>query len=274
LNSAKEKLSPLLKSVGFIATYLLIGALLAQAKHLVPLQFERYAQALVGTLAVIAAAVIFLRLEKKTWKDYGLNWEKTTLGKFGYGLALGVVLAAVMMLSQVVYSSLEVTRNEDVNLLPFLFWSLAFVPLAFMEEVAFRSYALMQLNRAYGFRVTQVVLAVLFAVYHMLMMWSPQASFLGPGIWALLYALIALASNGIAAPTGLHFGLNLVQSILGGQKGIEPIWFLDYPEGVSESAIVANENFGIGMQIALLVLSIVATEVYIRKRRASSVYDA
>jgi hypothetical protein len=65
-------------------------------------------------------------------------------------------------------------------------------------------------------------------------------------------------------PTGLHFGLNFVQSLIGGQKGIEPIWNLDYSEGISDSAMVANENFGLGLHFTLLILSVVATELYIR----------
>jgi membrane protease YdiL (CAAX protease family) len=270
------KLISLIKSIGFIATYLLFGAVLSQIKYLFPLQFERYAQGILGTIGAIITVIIFLRIEKKTFKDYGLIWEKTSLKKFGLGLSLGIALAVAMMLSQILYSGLVITFNNDVNLVSFLPWSLAFIPLAFMEEIAFRSYPLIRLNKAFGLRQTQVILAILFAVYHMLMMWSPEASFLGPGIWALVYALTAVASNGIALPTGLHFGLNFVQSVLGGQKGIEPIWNLDYPQGISESSIAANETFGIGLHFSLLVLSVLATEMYIRSKRATinNVYNA
>ncbi len=268
------KINALVKSIGFIATYLLFGAILSQIKYMFPPQYERYAQGILGTIGAIITVIIFLRIEKKTFKDYGLNWENTSFKKFGIGLSLGIVLATVMILSQVQYSDLVMTYNTDVNLVSFLPWSLAFIPLAFMEEIAFRSYPLLKLNKSFGLRTTQVILAVLFALYHMLMMWSPQSSILGPGIWALAYALTAVASNGIAMPTGLHFGLNFVQSVLGGQKGIEPIWNLDYPEGVSEAAITANENFGLGLQISLLIVSIIATEMYIRnKTKNKNIYS-
>lgn len=264
------KIDALLKSIGFIATYILFGAILSQIKYVFPPQFERYAQGILGTIGALITVVIFLRIEKKTFKDYGLNWEKTSMKKFGLGLSLGIVLAGVMMLSQILFSRLEMTFNNDVNLVSFLPWSMAFIPLAFMEEVAFRSYPLIRLNKTFGLRTTQVILAILFALYHMLMMWSPEASFLGPGIWALAYALTAVASNGIAVPTGLHFGLNFVQSVIGGQKGIEPIWELDYPQGISDSSIVANENFGLGLHIGLLIVCVIATEIYIRKNRAKA----
>tara|TARA_B100000780_G_C21083217_1_gene436302 strand:+ start:238 stop:1044 length:807 start_codon:yes stop_codon:yes gene_type:complete len=262
----QNQIISLVKSIGFIALYLFFGAILAQLKPLFPQEFERYAQGITGTIGVFIAVLIFLKLEKKTLKDYGLYWDKRTLSKFGLGLLLGVVLACIMMFSQIAYSQLELSVNKEVSLLPFIFWSLAFVPLAFMEEIAFRSYPLLTLNKAFGFRATQIILALLFAIYHMLMMWGLKASFLGPGIWALAYALTAVISKGIAAPTGLHFGLNLVQSVIGGQKGIDPLFTLDYPTNATESTQIANEQFGIGLHIALLILCLAATEIYIRKK--------
>ncbi|GAB3019445.1 hypothetical protein GCM10027284_43420 [Cyclobacterium sediminis] len=269
MSQLNTKLKALLRSIGFIAMYLFFGALLSQLKFLFPSQFERYAQGILGTIGVLLTVIVFLKFEKKKPKDYGLSWEKSSFAKFGAGLSLGIVFATAMMLSQVWYSNLELSLNDHISLFPFLFWSMAFIPLAFMEEVAFRSYPLLTLNKAFGFRTTQIILAILFAVYHMLMMWSPKASLLGPGIWAFAYALTALWSGGIAVPTGLHFGLNFVQSIIGGQKGIEPIWTLDYPANVSESSILANEQFGIGLHFFLLILCVVATEIYIRKRKTS-----
>ena len=210
---------------------------------------------------------IFLRVEKKSLKDYGLRLEKTSFLKFGLGLGTGLIIAFVLMFSQILYSDLILTKNPDVKVLPFLFWSLAFIPLAYMEEIAFRSYPLILLNKTFGLRTTQFILAILFALYHILMNWSVQSAFLGPGIWAFVYVLAAIWSNGIALPTGLHFGLNFVQSVLGGQKGIEALWHINYPSNVSDSAIEANENFGFALQILVLVLGIVATEYYIRKKR-------
>ncbi len=165
-----SKLKSLLKSVGFITLYLFFGAILSQLKTYFPPQCERYAQGILGTIGVILTVIVFLKFEKKKPKDYGLNWEKLSFSRFGIGISLGIVLATAMMFSQIWYSNLELSLNEDVSLFPFLFWSLAFIPLAFMEEVAFRSYPLLALNKAFGFRITQLILAILFAVYHMLMM--------------------------------------------------------------------------------------------------------
>lgn len=175
-----------------------------------------------------------------------------------------------MIYAQILYSGLEITLNKDANFSFFLIWSLAFIPLAFMEEIAFRSYPFLQLNKVLGLRITQVVLAVLFALYHVLMGWSIQASFLGPGIWALAYGLTAIASNGISMPTGLHFGVNFVLALIGGQKGIESIWSVDFPTEVSDSVQKANDNFGIGLQLCLLIVCIILTELYIKKKKTTT----
>lgn len=261
------KINAVFRSIIFITLYVLFGALLSQLKVFVPAKFERFTQGVLGTVAIFAVVLVFLRFENKKFRDYGLNWERKTLLKFTKGLSLGLVLATAMMLSQVHYSQLELHRNIDLDLIPFFLWSLAFIPLAFMEEIAFRSYPLLELNKVLNFRITQLILAILFAFYHVIMLWGVREAFLGPGIWALLYALTAVQSNGIALPTGLHFGLNFVQSVLGGQEGIEPLWFVEYPSDVTEKAIQANENFGLGLQISLLIILVIATEIYIRKKK-------
>lgn len=263
-----NKLKSLLKSVGFIVLYFLFGAALSQLKPLFPAEYERYAQGFLGTIGALLTVFVYLKVEKKSARDYGLNWKKNTLAKFAVGLVLGLVVAAIMIFSQIEYSQLIVARNRHVSALPFLFWSLAFIPLAFMEEIAFRSYPLRTLSKTFGFRTTQFILAILFAVYHILMMWSPQTSFLGPGIWALAYALAAVWSGGIAVPTGLHFGVNFLAALIGGKTGIEPMWTISFPENTTDAAQAANQHFGIGLQLVLLIFCIVATEIYIRKTRA------
>lgn len=266
----RHKLLLLVKSLGFIALYLFFGALLSQFKGWFPPEFERYAQGITGTIGVMLTVLVFLKVEKKTLKDYGLNWEKSTFKKFLLGIVMGLIAAAVLVFTQIGFSNLQLNYNTDINLLAFFLWSLAFIPLAFMEEVAFRSYPLLKLNEAFGFRTTQIILAILFAVYHMLMMWDPKTAIIGPGIWALAYALTAVIYKGIAVPTGLHFGLNFIQSLISGQEGIEPIWFVDFQENVSESDIVANEQFGVGLQIFVLIVCVIATEIYISRTKGAT----
>lgn len=271
----KIKLKSLALSISFVVVFILLLFLLAQFKHFVPDKFERYSHGIVGLVASLATVSIFIKYEKSTFRKYGLNWKKNTVKKFALGLLVGLVLGSFMILSQVLYSGLEITLSENYNISSFLLWSSALIPLALMEEIAFRSYPFIKLNKVFGLRITQIIIAILFALYHVLNGWTVGLAFLGPGIWALAYGLSAMVSDGISMPTGLHYGVNLVLSLISSQKGIEGIWIVDFPENVSETVLKTNENFGIGIQLTLLILCVIGTKLYLRKKKntANTVYS-
>lgn len=260
--------------MSFVAVFIIVFMLLSQIKNFIPEKFERYSHGIIGTIVAFGTVWGFLKFEKKSLKSIGLKWEKKTLKKFTLGLSVGLVLGSLMILSQVMYSGMEISLSENYNIPSFLLWSSALIPLAFMEEIAFRSYPFIKLNKVFGLRITQVIIAILFALYHVLNGWSLGLAFLGPGIWALAFGLSAIFSDGISMPTGLHYGVNFVLALVSSQNGIEGIWTIDFPDNVSETVLKANENFGIGIQLALLVLCIIGTELYLRKKKttANNVY--
>lgn len=264
------KTRALIQSIGFIVTFIIIGAILAQIKNILPLKFERYAHGLLSTIAALITAWVFIRYDKKSFKEIGLNWESNTLRKFLIGTIAGIAIAIILIFSQILYSELEINMNENADFLSFFIWSIAFIPLAFMEEIAFRSYPFIRLNNVFGLRITQLILALLFALYHILMGWPIGTSFLGPGIWALAYGLAAMYSDGISMPTGLHFGVNFILALMTGKKGIDSIYTIDFSNEVTESATIANEKFGIGLQIGVLILCVIATELYLRRKKTTA----
>lgn len=263
----QSKIKALIVSVSFVVVFILVFMLLSQIKNFIPEKFERYSHGIIGTIAALGTVWGFLKSQKKSLKSTGLKWEKNTLKKFFLGLSVGLVLGSLMILSQVMYSGMKISLSENYNIPSFLLWSSALVPLAFMEEIAFRSYPFILLNRAFGLRITQIIIALLFALYHVLNGWSIGLAFLGPGIWALAYGLSAVFSDGISMPTGLHFGVNFVLALVSSQSGFAGIWIIDFPDNVSETILNANENVGIGVQLVLLVLCIFGTELYVRKKK-------
>jgi hypothetical protein len=126
------------------------------------------------------------------------------------------------------------------------------------------------LNKQFGLRTTQFIIAILFALYHVANGWSIGLSFLGPGIWSLAYGLSAVASKGISMPTGLHSGVNIILALFIGKKNIESLWVIDFPTEVSENVIIANQNVGIIIHVSLLVLCIIAIEIYLRKKKTTA----
>jgi len=139
------------------------------------------------------------------------------------------------------------------------------LPLAFMEEVAFRSYPLVCLRKAYGLRTAQLIIAIAFALYHIANGWNIVAAFGGTFAWSYVFGLAAAWSGGIAAATGLHVALNLAQSVLNmkGQGGAS--WKLSFNGIPSAESAARAQNVGIVLQILVLIVTIVVMELYIRR---------
>ena len=215
-----------------------------------------------GTGMALFVTWIFIKSEKKTFAEYNLVWEKNTPLKFFQGLAIGIASYALITLILVVFAGLKIQKNpEAIN--PWIwFWYLAILPASLMEEIAFRSYPFLKLNKAFGLRLTQLIVLIAFALEHIALGWSILGAFLGPGIWALIFGIAAVRSKGIAVPTGIHVGLNLVQSMIGGSRGgVESVWVTSQNESPS------NNTVNLITRILVLLAGILLTEFYIRKSK-------
>jgi membrane protease YdiL (CAAX protease family) len=135
-----------------------------------------------------------------------------------------------------------------------------------MEEIAFRSYPFIKLHKRFGLRMTQVIVAVVFALYHVAGGQSVLGSFLGPGVYAFVFGLAAVWSGGIAMPFGIHLALNILQPLTGMRGGVGAVWTLSQKNNVAGSSMAAPETIGMVMQFIVLVAAILLTEYYIRKK--------
>ncbi len=255
----------LLYWVLFILSLLIIGGLISP---LFPKQWERFVYGIFGTMAAIGITWLFVNWEGKSFRDYNLVWKRNTLLSFSKGLVIGVVLLLFIIGLLVLFSDIEMVASTNNWNIAQLFWMLAIIPLALMEEIAFRSYAFLELKHRYGFRLSQWLVAIAFASYHIIQGWNISTAFFGPAIWAFVFGLGAIYSRGIALPTGTHVALNIGQQVFGMQgENSNAIWFLKHPEGSSAEAIARTDQVGFLAQILVLVLAIWATEFYIRKNQ-------
>ena len=244
---------------------------LGQFKHLFPLIYERYIHGILGLICAFVSISFFLKLEKLTFKEIGLVWHKQTLKKFAYGLGIGIVLALVMTFVQVWCSDLTITRSSQQNISTFILGVPAIVLLAFMEELAFRSYPFKRLNEVYGLWITQLIIAILFAVYHILMGWPLAIAFMGPGILSLVFGLAAAISKGVTAPTGVHAGVNLVLAIFVGKTNLQSLFVIDFSQkDITEQMIEANNTIGVVIHISVLVLAILATLIFLKRKNQTN----
>lgn len=231
-------------------------------------KWERALYGILGTLAALLATYILLRLEKKSLKDIGLYWQRTSIQRFFIGIIVGAICFAILLSLLLLITPLHIQQNPAsisfVDL--FAYWPI--LPLALMEEIAFRAYPMVRLNHVFGFRITQIIVAIAFALYHVATGWGLFAAFLGPGVWAIVFGLSARWSGGIAMPTGIHVALNLLQPLVGmGAGTYASVWLLDYPKGTTPGQIQRADNVGTILQLSILLFAWMATEFYIRKQK-------
>jgi membrane protease YdiL (CAAX protease family) len=218
-----------------------------------------------GTLTALLISWLFVRYEKRSLKEIGLTWQRGTALRFCIGLLIGGALFGLTLLALVAFTPLQLQLNTNSFPLTALPGYLAFIPLSLMEEIGFRGYPFVRLHKQFGLRVTQLIIAILFALYHVLGGQSVLGSFLGPGIWALVFGLAAVWSGGIAMPFGIHLALNLLQPLTGMRGDSGAVWVLkNWSEGIGDH-LATPETIGLIMQLVLLVVSLLMTEYYIRK---------
>ncbi len=222
---------------------------------------ERFTYGIGGSSLALLIIYILIRIEKKSHHVYFLTTDKRTLLRFAKGAASGLVIAICFFLAQAWYSGLVISPT-NVDLRHFTWMSLSLIPLAFMEELAFRSYPFFKLRDAYGVWPAQIVIAILFALYHYIGGWSLFASFAGPGVWSFAFGLLALRSNGVALPTGFHFGLNLALAIIGNKYWIPAVCSIDFATDPTEEMLESNEYFGAMVQFITLVALLIFTYRY------------
>ena len=206
-------------------------------------------------VAMLLLIAVLLRLDGESFREIGLRFNSKAPMQFVVGLGLGVAAVALMMAVLLALTPLEIQVSADNNILAVLAASfLVLLGLSLMEEIVFRSYPLFKLREAWGIRPAVYITSVAFAFYHGLAF----DNLLGPGVWGLFYAWMAISTNSVALPTGFHLGLNWLQAMLGMKPQYSrSIWELSIGPG---SGFLGVETVGLLMQLTLLVVGILIVE--------------
>jgi hypothetical protein len=253
-----------------IVFWILFVALLYGMGSITPFFSKTYyslATGVFGSLIALIVTGIFLWREKKNFRDVGLYFTGSSVPKFFLGFLTGTVIIGLMVLVLVSFTTMRFSRSdvqfEYVDYIGYL----AILPLAFMEELAFRAYPFVRLNQKLGIRTTQLIVAIAFALYHVAGGQSVYSSFLGPGIWAFTFGLLAYWSGGIAMPLGLHVAANMLQSIIGLKTSPRSLWTLEFTNGSTPEALAQVEQTGWIMHMGFLAISLFIMEFYIGRKK-------
>ena len=245
----------------------LIGLVLIAATTIMPffpIKNKDYTNGIIGSVIAFFCVWVFLKWDKSNFRQIGLNWDKKTLYRFFLGLFIGTIIMGLLCLGLIGFSGLQISRNPNGITIAIALGYLAFIPLGLMEELAFRSYPFVMINRKYGLWIAQLITAIAFALYHILIGWSVFSAFTGPFVMAFTLGLAAAWSGGIALPTGLHVALNVLQGVFG-MKGDEHSYFnLSYKEGLAQNLIDKTDTVGLILQFLVLAFGLISTTFYLQ----------
>ena len=235
-----------------------------------PADFNSLIYGLLGCGSAYLTVFLFLRIEGKSWSALGFAWDRLTLWRFLLGIVIGLLLMGAIVFPLVLLTALEIRFQPDNFEVKTLLAILPILPLALMEEIGFRSYPQVVLNDKYGIWVSQFLMATVFALYHILNGWSLTLSFAGPFVWAFAFGLSAIWSGGISMPTGIHFSLNLAQSLFGLKAVGIAIWKLEYPLGTPISITSQTDAVALYLHGIALVFFLVLTYLYYKSLKKAA----
>ena len=233
---------------------------------MLPPQFERYGYGVLGIVVGLVIVWLFCKQTREKPAAVGLQWGSRTIKNFFTGFLFGLVLSAAALWIVIQVNGLSIVTITGGNAGEFLMWGMALLLLSLMEEIGFRSFAFVHLKNNWGIWPAQVVIAILFALYHVAGGQSVLTSFLGPGTWAFVFGWAVLYSGGIAMATGIHFAANLLQAAIGQKSGYAALWRIELPGTMDASLQQQIDTTGLLVQLGILLVGITLTMIVSRKK--------
>lgn len=253
----------ILKAILFCISFTIVFIAFSFLKSFVPHTSERLVYGLIGTTVAFLVTFVFLKFDKKSFTDIRLRFDYFTIPKFVAGIGAGIILMGILALGVLYFKNASFQVNSKSSVLHFLIATMPLIPLAFMEEIAFRAYPLEIIKEKTGVRLPIFITSILFALYHVANGWSIASSFYGPAVWGLLFGLAAVYSKGIAFPTGIHYAANLTTSAFGEPDNTVSVWIIKLPENTGTQP--GFEWLTIIPSFVLLVFAVLCIELYVRR---------
>jgi membrane protease YdiL (CAAX protease family) len=201
-------------------------------------------------------AVWLWRSEGRTLQDLGLRRGKFWRQSLVWGLLLGLMLPVMIMLVQVLCGWVVLTPTAAYlafgNLPTYIAYVL--VKMLFVvaiEEFVFRGYFLQRLTLGIGVVWAVLFSSVLWAIGHLFSMVSEGLSPFSIAMGMLTFVTFGTAlsigclrtGKSLWFPFGLHYGVNISFSLLGGfflASYQAPQWLVGNPAWVPESGVLGT----------------------------------
>jgi len=179
--------------------------------------------AMLGIL--IGATLLFLWWDKRSPSELGLELSWRPLPNLLAGLVGGTLLILVIAVLLHAILPFEWTWNTT------FLWRLVATGLVFqlllagVEELLFRGYSFERLISSIGLWPAQLIVALLFAVYHLRNGYPWQVAFTGSVIGSLMFGLVFARTRSVLAATGFHAAANWAREVVLADPPTMRTWF-------------------------------------------------
>jgi membrane protease YdiL (CAAX protease family) len=185
---------------------------------ILPARWSRLGWGTASSAALFLLTLAMVRREGRTLGDVGIGFGGRSLPLFLLGAVIGFATYALnIAVVATAVGGLHLVPAETIDWSGVALTVGTVLALSCMEELGFRGYPLRTLVPQLGPWTAQALVAVAFALTHLLYDWSLNSIVFGVLPSAFLFSAAALASGGLAMPIGLHMAVNLARWALGEQ---------------------------------------------------------
>jgi|GEM_PF-161200 len=235
-------------------------------------------ETLAPTLAALVVTFAFLSLEHRPLASTGFRMDRAWAREIILGGLFGVLLMGATAFAIRTLGGFHWTFNAQGSLSSLAQGFILYLVVAVHEETVFRGYPFQRLVESLGPWPTQILLALLFTVFHWgnpgirdaglaLKTWTT----LNIALAAVLLGLCYLRTRSLALPIGLHLGWNWAQgNLLGfqvsGTPGGQGFWrpvLADKPQWLTGGAVGLE---GSAICSAIVLVAILALVFWKPKR--------
>jgi membrane protease YdiL (CAAX protease family) len=162
----------------------------------------------------LALTLLFLWLDRRPAAVLGLDPAPRRLGELALGFLAGALLVCVI--AAVMYFALPFPWQRNAAFEPRIAaWALLYYLVANgVEELVFRGYALERMIAAIGHWPAQIVIALVFALYHVQHGWTWENALVGTTIGSILFGLVFVRWRSVPAALGVHAAGNWTRDLL------------------------------------------------------------
>jgi membrane protease YdiL (CAAX protease family) len=211
------------KALLFILGCAVASAVAAPLTRGLTLRWPEFIVGVIGSLWALGLTLVFVRWDGVRLDDVGAKPDRLSLARLVVGFLIGTGMVALWMSISMATGYVHWERAPENGAVMAANTLIAYLGLASREELAFHGYPLRRLEQSFGSWGAQLIVALVFALEHMVGGWPWTRALFGAGVGSLLFGMAAIATRGLAVPIGLHAAWNFGQSMMG-LNGEPALW--------------------------------------------------